>query len=116
MLEWEKNISESLEEIVMGVNIDPRSNDKWVRNQERSRIYSVKSVYCYLAALVFNRETDFNSFKLFWSNVLPHKVSIYEWRTILNGLATKENLVARGIPLNGDDMHDGLCKEVNESI
>jgi hypothetical protein len=89
-----------LEEMLDGVSVSPGSVDKSVWKYDTAAGFSVKSAYNLLHELLVQDQGDeghCNAYKKLWKCSAPSKFVIHGWRVLLNRIATKEHLYAKGI-------------------
>ncbi|XP_058774729.1 uncharacterized protein LOC131649001 [Vicia villosa] len=81
---------------------------------EESRDYSVKEAY---NTLMPEPGSDVRiAWSKLWNKAIPTKVSCLAWRLVQNKIATKDNLVRRGVLLQGQERCAGECgREENVS-
>ncbi|KAJ9537397.1 hypothetical protein OSB04_030130 [Centaurea solstitialis] len=88
----------------MGINIlsmmhRKEDTDDWEWDLESNKIFTVRSLRKWIDAVnlpISNFQTD-------WVSWLPSKVNIHLWRVSLNRLATRDNLLKRGVVLSSDE-------------
>jgi hypothetical protein len=91
--------------------------DEWRWGLEDDGLFSVKSMYLHIDS-VFSpepslREDVLRVLKNIWKSPAPSKVIAFSWKLVRNRLPTKDNLVLRGIQINGGT---NSCVHCNGSV
>ncbi|MCI19324.1 putative ribonuclease H protein [Trifolium medium] len=95
----EEDQLKELEELIASVVIFPRHEDKWIWKYDICAGFSVRSAYNQLQFFMMQNRCDdglAGVFKLFWSCSVPSKFIIHGWFILLDRVATKDALVAKG--------------------
>lgn len=102
LLGWEQDLYQKLEEVITKV-IPSQGEDALIWTGDSTGHFSVKSILTAVEARIFEAPT--------WSipsiirKVAPPKVTQFLWQVLNNRIATKENLLTRGINIEDG----GLC-------
>ncbi|PNX86811.1 ribonuclease H [Trifolium pratense] len=101
-----------LKELLLDVNLNPNSADRWRWIIGSAGSFSVNSYYNFLVQL--GAVEDINSslllaFKNLWKNDVPLKVSVFGWRLLLQKLPTRAALVSKGIITNPHESSCAFC-------
>ncbi|KAJ9545225.1 hypothetical protein OSB04_024932 [Centaurea solstitialis] len=95
-------IEKDLRELGINLNSLMQRNEaanRWEWVLESNKLFSVRSLRQLIDAIhlpTADEETD-------WTGWIPSKANILLWRVLLNRLATKDNLLARGVSLSTTD-------------
>jgi len=81
--------------------------DRWLWNLESSHVFYVRSAYNLLTSQP-QAGTPVDT-KLFWHKDIPLKVVIFVWHLFRNRLATRDNLLRRGVINNDSQLRVGGC-------
>jgi len=87
-------------------------DDTWVWKDVEGEKYTVKSAYTKLHNTFIGEHSDM--FKLFWSIRALPSAQYFAWRTILNRVATEDNIRRRGTTLQ--DTLCALCGLEEETV
>jgi len=115
---WEEEVLISLKEDLEGSILSTQDN-VWRWKLEESGVFSVKSSYRKLEALVSTEvmwtEEEKGVFDNMWKSPAPSKVVAFAWRVLLNRAPTKVNLALRNVLGPEDSTFCVLCNTVEES-
>jgi hypothetical protein len=82
-------------------------------------LFSVSALYMYLYNKFFPPSrvglNSVNTIAKVWDSWAPNKVVVFSWQALLGRLPTKENLVKRGISLEGTMVGCVMCGGGRES-
>ncbi|GKV32816.1 hypothetical protein SLEP1_g41389 [Rubroshorea leprosula] len=113
LFEWEEEAVRDLKRMIEEVKIKPGCPNRREWSPSTEGQYSTKIAYQRLSMPRKNPEEE-KIFKRVWNPTVPSKVAAFNWKTLLDRIPTKLNLIRRGII---KDMADGkcvLCEEKNE--
>lgn len=115
---WEEEVLLSLKEDLEDTRLSSQE-DEWRWQLEDTGVFSVKSTYVKLEELVLYdelwTEEENGVFDKLWKSPAPSKVVAFAWRTLLNRIPTKSNLVLRHVIGPEDSLLCALCGRVEES-
>jgi hypothetical protein len=106
LFEWEKEMVEVCEGVVLSVKRRDGEEDCWKWRDEN---YTVKEAYRVIKEGDEEGETKCEWYKDVWNQLIPSNMSTLVWRLFLKRLPTKENLIRRGIMLNSSALCVGGC-------
>jgi hypothetical protein len=106
LFEWEKEMVEVCEGVVLSVKRRDGEEDCWKWRDEN---YTVKEAYRVIKEGDEEGETKCEWYKDVWNQLIPSNMSTLAWRLFLKRLPTKENLIRRGIMLNSSALCVGGC-------
>ncbi|MCI25208.1 ribonuclease H protein [Trifolium medium] len=92
-----------LKELLLDVNLNPNSADRWRWILGSAGLFSVKSCYNFLIqndSAEALHPTMLEAIKKLWKNDVPSKVSVFGWRLLLEKLPTRAALASKGIITN----------------
>ncbi|GKV00002.1 hypothetical protein SLEP1_g12766 [Rubroshorea leprosula] len=112
LLEWEEEAVRELQGMIEGVKITPGCPNRWEWSHSTEGQYSTKIAYQKLSMPRKNPEEE-KIFKRVWNPIVPTKVAALNWKTLLDRIPSKLNLIKRGII---KDMAEGNCVLCNEEI
>ena len=97
IFEWEKDLERQLLEVVQGLRLDLDLDDGWVWKDSEFSMYTVNYAYVLLRGEL--EGGDQYRFVKFWKTKVLPSAQVTTWRVLVNKLATKGNLVRRGVEL-----------------
>ncbi|GJX03799.1 RNA-directed DNA polymerase, eukaryota [Tanacetum coccineum] len=95
---------------LIGAFIFSNSTDRWVWDLNGSSDFMVKDVRSMIDDFMLPKESDATR----WIKCIPNKVNVFAWKVRNDRLATKSNLIHRGIPL--DSPMCPVCNLSNEDV
>ncbi|GJS72132.1 RNA-directed DNA polymerase, eukaryota [Tanacetum coccineum] len=95
---------------LIGAFIFSNSTDRWVWDLNGSGNFIVKDVRSMIDDFMLPKESDATR----WIKCIPNKVNVFAWKVLNDRLATKSNLIHRGIPL--DSPMCPVCNLSNEDV
>ena len=111
LFDWEKLLEEQLSQLLQGVKMDVGGVDSWVWKVEGSQSFTVNSAYIKVRR-VSDGESSPIYCRLWRCKALPSAVFL-AWRVLENRIATRVNLVRRGVVV--ENLVCCLCGKVEES-
>jgi hypothetical protein len=106
---WEEEHRSMLVNILTPIHLS-NSCDEWKCHHSTGGMFSVRSLYCYLAGIIIppisldpDRVRDLGCL---WKNLAPSKVIVFSWQLLFGRLPTLDNLAKRGVVGDGPD---SLC-------
>jgi len=108
---WEEDQVSQLLETISNRKIESEIGDKWVWKDSETTLFSVKSAYGLLKGE--GEEENSRFYKSFWRIRALSSAHVIAWRVIENKVASKVNLVRRGIQIECNLC--SLCKLSEES-
>jgi hypothetical protein len=89
------------------------SNDEWKCHHISEGMFSVRSIYRYLAGSIIppiSLEPDLvRDLGFLWKSFAPSKITVFSWQLLLQRLPTKVNLAKRGVVDGEVDLLCALC-------
>lgn len=95
------------------VNLQPLVPHSWIWLPEADGHYTVKSAYNLILPSSVG-ETDHAS-SLIWTTPAPSNVCFFIWRSIINRLPTRDNLLKRRVLISAVDACCPRCRHFEES-
>ncbi|GKV09210.1 hypothetical protein SLEP1_g20749 [Rubroshorea leprosula] len=112
LFEWEEEAARELKGMIEEVKITPGCPNRWEWSHSKEGQYSTKIAYQRLSMPRKNPEEE-KIFKRVWNPIVPSKVAAFNWKTLLDRIPTKLNLIKRGVI---KDMAEGNCVLCEEEI
>jgi hypothetical protein len=89
------------------------SLDEWKCQYSTGGMFSVRSLYCYLAGIIippiFLEPDLVKDLRFLWKSIAPSKVIVFSWQLLRRRLPTMANLAIRGVVWDGSNSHCVLC-------
>ncbi|GAU50579.1 hypothetical protein TSUD_410040 [Trifolium subterraneum] len=92
---WEEEMLGECQTLLLNISLQVHSSYRWLWQPDPDKDYSVRSAYHLLTS--HNSVTLHVAYGLISHSQVPLKVSILAWRLLRDRLATKANLITRGI-------------------
>jgi hypothetical protein len=109
---WEEEGRDLLLNLLFPIQLDI-SNDEWKCHHLSEGMFSVRSIYCYLAGSIIppiSLEPDLvRDLGFLWKSFAPSKIIVFSWQLLIQRLPTKLNLAKRGVVEEGVDSFCVLC-------
>ncbi|XP_058757659.1 uncharacterized protein LOC131630931 [Vicia villosa] len=106
-------------EAMGGVSVDEKEDDSFRWMFTNNGVFSVKSCYDLFKSSLSGPPLDSKkvlALSFLWNCKVPSKILVFGWRFIHNRLATKDQLVRRGVLVEGSESLCSMCKEKEEDI
>ncbi|XP_058745931.1 uncharacterized protein LOC131618790 [Vicia villosa] len=108
-----------LNDILSTVTIRPDAKDSFVWFHQGEATYSVSGGYSVARSCSNNpslNAADLLAVNQIWNTQVPSKIHVFGWRCIKDRIATREQLLKRGILINFDSNVCPLCNRFGESL
>lgn len=113
---WETVQLQILMSKLYSITLDKRKLDGWVWEPDPTNFFPQNQFLHVQERLEWVRHhREAAVFKLLWKCKVPHKMSVFCWQTVLGKIATKKNLLKRGIDLSIEEQGCVFCIQATES-
>jgi hypothetical protein len=115
---WEEELYKEFLTLLQGASLSA-VGDKWVWKEDAGGVFTVKSCYNLLSisaasALVLSSEQQF-VFRGIWKSAAPLKAIAFSWQALTGKIATRSNLLRRGVGFGGEATGCSFCGAVSET-
>ncbi|GFS29385.1 hypothetical protein Acr_00g0006490 [Actinidia rufa] len=113
---WEEELLSQIQQLLDRVMISNSKADELRWRWDKSGLFSIKSFYDKWESKALQDNPVGHSINLIWRNICPYRVEVFAWMAVQGKIATRLNLINRGILINGGNGVCPLCNVSMESV